>query len=126
MGEAMKKTSPFLRLALLIGVALAASWHGGAQADSQAHPGPRLAQGLGYSASGTHQCRTSNGESHSCVVTGPFFSNCIDAGSSLRTQDCCPSTRVCARDAQGRETDCQRGGTSVGFTLNYCISGGGR
>lgn len=76
-----------------------------------------------YSASATHQCRTAGGETHSCVVTGAFFGTCIDADSSLRAQDCCPSTRVCARDAQGRETECRRGGTSSGFAMNYCIPG---
>jgi hypothetical protein len=76
-----------------------------------------------YSASGTHQCRTADGGTHSCVVTGAFFSTCIEAASSLRTQDCCPSSRVCERDGQGRETNCRRGGTSAGFAVNYCIPG---
>ena len=76
-----------------------------------------------YSASGTHQCRTTEGETHSCVVTGMVFGTCIEATSSLRAQDCCPSSRVCERDPQGRETNCRRGGTSTGFALNYCIPG---
>jgi hypothetical protein len=76
-----------------------------------------------YSASGTHQCRTADRETHSCVVTGVVFGTCIEAESSLRAQDCCPSTRVCERDPQGRETNCRRGGTSAGFALNYCIPG---
>jgi hypothetical protein len=76
-----------------------------------------------YSASGTHQCRAADGNTHSCVVTGLSFGTCIEADSSLRAQDCCPSTRICERDAQGRETQCRRGGASAGFALNYCIPG---
>lgn len=84
---------------------------------------PRIRLAGSYSASGTHQCRTEGGEDRSCVVTGVVFGNCIDAASSLRSQDCCPSTRLCNRDAQGRETQCRSGGRSSGFTLNYCIYG---
>jgi hypothetical protein len=83
----------------------------------------RVIMAANYSASGTHQCRADNGDAHRCVVTGVVFGNCVDAQSSLRSQDCCPSTRVCARDAQGRETQCRGGGSSAGFTMNYCISG---
>ena len=43
--------------------------------------------------------------------------------AEINTLDCCPSSRVCTRDAQGRETNCRAGGTSVGFTINYCIPG---
>jgi hypothetical protein len=94
------------------------------QADMQAKSADlAVAVAANYSASGTHQCRTTDGETHSCVVTGVVFGTCIEAGSSLRAQDCCPSSRVCERDAQGRETNCRRGGTSAGFTLNYCIPG---
>jgi hypothetical protein len=101
-------------------VLAAAAWSGPAAA-----PAPDAARvvAAAYSASGTHQCRGGDGGTTSCVVTGDFFSTCIDAGSSLKTRDCCPSTRACERDAQGRETNCRRGGTSAGFTLNYCIQG---
>jgi hypothetical protein len=64
----------------------------------------KLAQ-LRYTASGTHQCGGEKGRS--CVVTGSGFTNCNDASISLQTRDCCPTTR--------------NGGTSSGFTLNYCI-----
>jgi len=63
---------------------------------------PAAVQAARYSASGTHQCP--NGR---CVVTGYLFSNCVEAASSLRVRDCCPTTRD--------------GGTSRGFTMNYCI-----
>lgn len=68
-------------------------------------PGQALAQGLGrYSASGTHQC----GEhSPSCVVTGLGYRDCIEATSTLRSQDCCLTRRD--------------GSRSSGFVLNYCI-----
>jgi hypothetical protein len=85
---------------------------------------PASVHAASYSASGTHHCRGEDGANHSCVVTGSVFGNCVDAASSLQVQDCCPSTRVCARDSQGRETNCRRGGTSIGFTMNYCIPGG--
>ena len=66
----------------------------------------KLAQMMrGYSASGTHQCGDEKGRS--CVVTGSGFSSCNDATVVLRTRDCCPTT--------------PKGGTSSGFTLNYCI-----
>jgi hypothetical protein len=64
----------------------------------------KLAQMRGYSATGTHQCGL---ESHSCIVTGSGFSNCNDAVTTLRAQDCCPTT--------------PGGGKSSGFTINYCI-----
>jgi hypothetical protein len=65
----------------------------------------KLAQMRGYSASGTHQC--GGDKARSCVVTGSGFSNCNDASIILQTRDCCSTT--------------PRGGTSSGFTLNYCI-----
>jgi hypothetical protein len=68
--------------------------------------GMKLAQMMrGFSASGTHQCGSDKGRS--CIVTGSRFSNCNDATVVLRTRDCCPTT--------------PQGGTSSGFTLNYCI-----
>lgn len=105
----MKNTSIILCLAAAVAVAAGA---------------PAMA--ATYSASGTHQCRTPDGEIHSCIVSGSVYSNCIDAESSLRAQDCCPSTstRNCSRDAQGRDVKCGRGGVSAGFTMNYCIPGG--
>ena len=75
-----------------------------------------------WSAGGTHQCKAADGSVHTCVVSGTIFGDCVSAGSSLQTQDCCPSTQTCSRDSQGRQT-CQRGGTSTGFTLTYCIQG---
>ena len=81
------------------------------------------AMAASYSAAGTHQCKAADGSTHTCVVSGSVFGDCISAGTSLQVQDCCPSSRVCARDSQGRETNCSRGGTSVGFTMSYCIPG---
>ena len=80
------------------------------------------AHAVTWSAGGTHQCKAADGSVHTCVVSGTIFGDCISAGSSLQTQDCCPSTQTCSRDSQGRQA-CQRGGTSTGFTLNYCIQG---
>jgi hypothetical protein len=68
--------------------------------------GARLAQLPRYSASGLHQCGTTNGGHRSCVVTG-LFSDCNEAASALRTRDCCPTSAG--------------GGTSTAFTLTYCI-----
>jgi hypothetical protein len=76
--------------------------------------------GANYSATGTHQCRAASGETYSCVVTGSFFGNCVEATSSLQTQDCCPSSRACKRDKQGGKSKCESGGSSVTFSLNYC------
>jgi hypothetical protein len=64
---------------------------------------PVAVQAARYSAAGTHQCP--NGR---CVVTGAYFSNCIEATSTLRERDCCPTT--------------PSGGKSRGFTMNYCIA----
>jgi hypothetical protein len=106
-------------IVVLAGVAAAI----GAAPATPARPPGAAVVSASYSASGTHQCRTAGGETHSCVVTGAFFSTCIEADSALRTQDCCPSSRVCERDGQGRETNCRRGGTSASFAVNYCIPG---
>jgi hypothetical protein len=116
----MKKISRLRRVtgAVLVVAAIV----GGAGDEATATPfGVRVA--VNYSASGTHQCRTADGATHTCVASGSFFANCIDAQSALMSLDCCPSTRACERDAQGRETRCQRGGSSTGFTMNYCIPG---
>jgi hypothetical protein len=64
-----------------------------------------LAQLGHYSAGGTHQC--GSGKGRSCVASGSGFSSCADATITLQTRDCCPTT--------------PQGGTSSGFTLNYCI-----
>jgi hypothetical protein len=66
----------------------------------------RVAQLPRYTASGTHQCGSGNSDKRSCVVTG-LFSDCNQAETSLRTRDCCPTTKG--------------GGTSTAFTLTYCI-----
>ena len=79
------------------------------------------ALGANYSATGSHQCRNPSGGTYSCVVTGSFFGNCIEAASSLQTQDCCVSSRACKRDPQGGPPKCESGGTSAGFSLNYCV-----
>ena len=103
----MGKANALRKVGLLLGVALLAAG------------GPAMA--VTFSAGGTHQCKASDGSTHTCVVSGSVFGDCISAGSSLQVQDCCPSTRVCARDSQGRDTNCRGGGTSTGFTLSYCI-----
>ena len=64
--------------------------------------GRTIAQLPRYTAGGTHQC----GSNVSCVVSGQFM-NCSDATTTLRTRDCCPTTK--------------KGGTSTGFALTYCI-----
>jgi hypothetical protein len=66
----------------------------------------KLAQMRGFSASGTHQCGSSD-KSRSCIVTGSGFGNCKEASTVLETRDCCPIT--------------PKGGKSSGFVLNYCI-----
>jgi hypothetical protein len=122
LGRAWKtrlKTTRRTVLGSAAGLAILVS--GGAGATTE--PAPMRIAATSYSASGTHQCRGADGSAHSCVVTGAYFGSCIEATSSLRTQDCCPSTRLCERDAQGRETQCRRGGTSTGFAVNYCIEG---
>jgi hypothetical protein len=72
----------------------------------QAAPSAMIAQLPRYSASGVHQCGAGNGGKHSCVVSG-LFSDCNQAATSLRTLDCCPTTKG--------------GGASTAFTLSYCI-----
>jgi hypothetical protein len=83
----------------------------------------RLAQLSTYSASGVHKCQSDTDSGHTCIVTRLYFSNCIDANSALRVQDCCPTTRVCARNAATGETKCQKGGKSIEFHMSYCIGG---
>jgi hypothetical protein len=65
---------------------------------------PAMADGV--AAGGTHQCRSQNGSTHTCVVTARF-GDCISAESGLQVRDCCPSSRG--------------GGTSTGFVMNYCV-----
>jgi hypothetical protein len=96
--------------------ALAQSRHGGVSV--------RMSQMSTYSASGTHECNSETDRGHTCVATGLAYSNCIEAANSLRLQDCCPTTQVCQREQDTGATTCRRGGKSVGFTLNYCISSG--
>lgn len=84
-----------------------------------AHPG--TVHAVTYSAAGTHQCIAEDGTTHSCVATGSLFANCIDATSSLRAEDCCPSSMECSHDSQGRRTNCRGGGNSIGFVMDYCI-----
>jgi hypothetical protein len=59
-----------------------------------------------YTASGLHQCGAEKGEERTCVVTG-LFRDCNEAAMSLRTRDCCPTTKG--------------GGKSRAFSLSYCI-----
>jgi hypothetical protein len=109
----MGKANVLRRVGLLLGLA------------ALAVGGPSVpAMAVSFSAGGTHQCKASDGSTHTCVVSGSLFGDCVSANTSLQVQDCCPSSRVCARDSQGRETNCRAGGTSIGFTMNYCIPGG--
>ncbi len=94
----MAKANVVRRVVLLLGLS--------ALAVSSLSP-PAMA--VSYSASGTHQCKSQDGSMHTCVVSGSYFSNCIDASRSLQARDCCRSMRT--------------GGTSVGFTMSYCIPG---
>ena len=87
---------------------------------------PAIVHAASYSASGTHQCKAADGATHSCIVTLDMVGNCVDALSTLRIRDCCPFSRECSHDSQGRETNCREGGASIGFTLNYCIPREGR
>jgi hypothetical protein len=61
---------------------------------------------LSFIASGIHQCQSTDSIGHSCEVFGSQFANCIDAQVDLDGQDCCFAT--------------PEGGTSIGFSLNYC------
>lgn len=71
----------------------------------QTAPTAVIAQLPRYTASGIHQCGGKGGKG-SCVVSG-LFSDCNQAATSLRTLDCCPSSKG--------------GGASTAFTLTYCI-----
>jgi hypothetical protein len=97
----MGKTNLLRSVGLLLGLAALAA--GGLSAPATA---------ARYSASGMHQCNADNGSHHACVVTGSYFSSCNEAASALQMRDCCPSARG--------------GGTSAGFSLNYCIPNPGR
>jgi hypothetical protein len=66
----------------------------------------RIAQLPRYSASGRHECGSGGDPKPSCIVSG-LFSDCNEAASTLRTRDCCPTTKD--------------GGTSTAFALSYCI-----
>jgi len=93
-------------LALVVVAASVLAWAPGAARAAEGVAGRdagRVAQLPRYSASGTHQCGSGN---RSCIVTGQF-NDCNEAMSSLRTRDCCATTR--------------NGGSSTGFALNYCI-----
>ena len=70
---------------------------------------PAIVHAASYSASGTHQCKAADGATHSCIVTLDMAGNCVDALSSLRVRDCCPLSRECSHDSQGRETNCREG-----------------
>jgi hypothetical protein len=65
-----------------------------------------IAQLPRYSASGRHECGSGGDAKRSCIVSG-LFSDCNEAATTLRTRDCCPTTRD--------------GGTSTAFSLSYCI-----
>lgn len=82
---------------------------------------PATGYAAGYSAAGTHQCKAADGAAYRCVVTGALFGNCAIATSSLRAQDCCPSSKECSRDSQGRLTNCRGEGASIDFAMKYCI-----
>ena len=66
----------------------------------------RTAQLPRYSAAGRHQCGSGNDAKRSCIVSG-LFSDCNEAAATLRTRDCCPTSKG--------------GGTSSGFYISYCI-----
>lgn len=121
----MKNANIILWVGTVLAVACGAPERSRAADAADMEP-PPIVLAATYSASGTHQCRSPDGEVHSCIVSGGVYGNCIDAESSLRAQDCCPSTsaRSCPKDAQGRDVKCGRGGVSSGFTMNYCIPGG--
>jgi len=72
----------------------------------QTAPAAVIAQLPRYTASGIHQCGGATDGKHSCVVSG-LFSDCNQATTSLRTRDCCPTSKG--------------GGASTAFTLTYCI-----
>jgi hypothetical protein len=81
----------------------------GSPAASNAYRGLRnthIAQLPRYSASGRHECGSGGDAKRSCIVSG-LFSDCNEAASTLRTRDCCPTTKD--------------GGTSTAFSLSYCI-----
>jgi hypothetical protein len=95
-----------LAVALLLQSSVAETGNAGPAA---ARPGGytlRAAQLPRYTASGRHQCGSGDDAKRSCIVTG-LFSDCNEAATTLRTRDCCPTTKG--------------GGTSTGFYLSYCI-----
>ncbi len=61
---------------------------------------------LSYVATGAHQCQSHDSIGHSCEVFGSMYDDCIAAQVDLSGQDCCFAT--------------PEGGTSIGFSLNYC------
>src|SRR6516162_5436232 len=73
-----------------------------------------------FSASGSHQCQSSTDIGHSCSVSGISFNDCQEAYYSLQRNDCCPSTRTCTTDSNGRQ-NCRLGGNSIRFTMGACI-----
>ena len=114
----MGKGTILLLVGAVLAAAIAAPYSTGA---ASASPRTRTILAANVSATGTHQCRAPDGSTFSCPVTGSIYSNCVDATSSLRAQDCCAAPRACSRDSQGRESNCRPGGVSIGFSMLSCI-----
>ena len=107
LGTAMRRFGAARAVLVMVVAWSVLAWPLGApRADERvagARDSTRLAQLPRYSASGTHQCGSGQ---RSCIVSGQL-NDCNDAMSSLRTRDCCATSRG--------------GGSSTGFALNYCI-----
>jgi hypothetical protein len=74
-----------------------------------------------FAAGGMHQCQSETDIGHSCSVFDIGFNDCNEAAIKLRMKDCCPSTKLCSFDPATGKFTCRYGGTSIGFTVSYCI-----
>ncbi|MBN8733394.1 MAG: hypothetical protein J0L64_22865 [Acidobacteria bacterium] len=84
--------------------------------------GPSIAQATPvFLAGGQHQCQSSTDIGHRCKVSDVGFSDCNEAHFKLQANDCCPSTLVYTPDPQTGTIKPSLGGTSIGFSLQYCV-----
>jgi hypothetical protein len=73
-----------------------------------------------FKADGQHQCQSKTDLGHKCSVFGTEYTDCTQAAAKLKSQDCCPATRRCNKDAKTGKETCSLGGTSIGFELLHC------
>lgn len=74
-----------------------------------------------FLAAGQHQCQSAHNIGYFCQANGIGFNDCNEASIKLQMDDCCSRTQVCGPDYETGQTKCEFGGTSIGFTMSYCL-----